>query len=243
MSPRGARRSPRVRTNRVRLMRMQRALARTIAQWFARERERLAADLVAAYSDQLAKADDLDQGYDWTRWTRALVNPTKRQLQRIYAQGAEESLATVGLTGAFGLKNPRAVNYARERAAEMVRLDGDKSIVDTTRAMLRQTIEKAISEGASPDELKRRLVEHHAMSRTRAEMIARSETAMAYNRGTIGGYRESGVVDEVLVVDGTDSDDECAEANGQIWTLEEADANPTAHPNCTREFRPRVRAA
>jgi hypothetical protein len=46
-------------------------------------------------------------------------------------------------------------------------------------------------------------------------------------------------VKEVEVLDG-DDDEECASANGQIWTLEEASDNPLGHPNCTRAFAPHL---
>jgi hypothetical protein len=69
-----------------------------------------------------------------------------------------------------------------------------------------------------------------------ATRIARTEAAVAYNRGAIAAFRDAGV-QRVEVVDGTD-DDDCAEANGSIWTVDEADSNPIEHPNCTREFYP-----
>jgi hypothetical protein len=72
----------------------------------------------------------------------------------------------------------------------------------------------------------------------RADRIARTETSVAYNFGNIFGYRQAGV-EEVEVSDG-DGDEECAAANGQTWTLEEALANPVAHPNCERDFSPNV---
>ena len=63
-----------------------------------------------------------------------------------------------------------------------------------------------------------------------------TETMAAYNVGAIGQYREAGVT-LVRVVDG-DGDAPCAAANGALWTLEEAEGNPYAHPNCSREWIP-----
>ena len=37
----------------------------------------------------------------------------------------------------------------------------------------------------------------------------------------------------VDIIDGED-DDECAEANGSRWTVDEYEASPLGHPNCTR---------
>jgi hypothetical protein len=58
------------------------------------------------------------------------------------------------------------------------------------------------------------------------------------NVGAILSYREAGL-EKVEVLDG-DGDDICAEADGQIWTLEQAEANPLGHPGCTRSFAPIV---
>ena len=70
----------------------------------------------------------------------------------------------------------------------------------------------------------------------RADRIARTETGYAYNFGNLFGYRQAGV-DDVEVSDG-DEDEACAAADGQVWSLEEALANPLAHPNCERDFSP-----
>lgn len=72
----------------------------------------------------------------------------------------------------------------------------------------------------------------------RADRIARTETSYAYNYGNVFGYRQAGV-EKVRVSDG-DDDEECRKADGQIWTLAEALANPIAHPNCERDFSPIV---
>jgi len=70
----------------------------------------------------------------------------------------------------------------------------------------------------------------------RADTIAQTETAMAYNLASTAAYRDGGI-EQVEVTDG-DQDAECAEADGSVWTLDEAEANPLQHPNCTRQFLP-----
>lgn len=70
----------------------------------------------------------------------------------------------------------------------------------------------------------------------KAERIARTETGVAYNSSTVDAYRDGGV-SYVLVYDG-DYDGECADADGQVWTLDYAEANPLEHPNCVRAFGP-----
>lgn len=71
----------------------------------------------------------------------------------------------------------------------------------------------------------------------RAETIARTETMLSYNRATVTGYGEFGVT-HLLAYDG-DDDAECAERNGQEFTVEEA-LGIEDHPNGTLVWSPVV---
>ena len=72
---------------------------------------------------------------------------------------------------------------------------------------------------------------------SRANLISRTEVGRSVNVGTIAGYRQSGLVETVEVSDG-ESDEPCRLADGQIWTLDEAEKRPIQHPNCIRSFLP-----
>lgn len=76
-----------------------------------------------------------------------------------------------------------------------------------------------------------------AFSDLRAETIARTETMLSYNRATVTGYGEFGVT-HLLAYDG-DEDAECAERNGQEFTIEEA-GGIDDHPNGTLVWSPVV---
>ena len=123
--------------------------------------------------------------------------------------------------------------YARLQSQIGERVVG---ILETTRQDIADAIEKGLAEGLGAAELGDRIEEASAFSELRAETIARTETATLLNQASTESYREFGIT-HVEVIDGTD-DDECAEANGQVWTIEEAQANPIAHPNCVRDFSP-----
>lgn len=115
---------------------------------------------------------------------------------------------------------------------------------ETTRDTLRDELQSALEDGKgeSVTELAGRLrdavSDSAALSPSRALTIARTETAIAYNHGALLAYGQNGI-EHVEVSDG-DDDDECAEADGQIWTIDEAMSDPTAHPNCVRSFSPVV---
>jgi hypothetical protein len=103
-----------------------------------------------------------------------------------------------------------------------------------------------------PD-LKKRLTEtFEDMSKTRAEVIARTETQNAYNRSSALSYQESGEVDEVELHDNPDHADDpmgptnttCAERDGLIVVLSGVgDYIDSAHPNCQLGISPILRTA
>lgn len=118
-----------------------------------------------------------------------------------------------------------------------------KQLDDTTREevsnLIRTRVEDSGAEtvGKLGDEIRDAVQEKFAgYADWRADRIARTETANLYNVGTLLAARQMGFT-HVEVSDG-DEDAECAAANGQIWTLAQALANPTAHPNCERSFAP-----
>jgi phage portal protein BeeE len=71
----------------------------------------------------------------------------------------------------------------------------------------------------------------------RAEMIARTETVLSYNRATLDGYKEFRVV-QVEAIDG-DGDEECAARNGNVYAVDEA-LEIEDHPNGTLDWIPVV---
>lgn len=183
---------------------------------------------------------------DWQPLAEAVRAAVEPWLQRAFATAAEEGLAHV--QAAWEGVNAAATAYAAQRAAELVGLrrqpDGTwtpsprpgMAIPETTRQLLRATIRDAIASEQDTEALIQTLKAHYAFSDARAETIARTELAQAYNRGNLAAWRATGT-EFVHVFDG-DSDAECQEADGQIWTVDEADANPTSHPNCVRSFAP-----
>lgn len=119
--------------------------------------------------------------------------------------------------------------------------DAGKRVVainETTRDEIRGIIAKGIEEGVPMRELGDRVRGSGAFTSDRAERIARTETATVLNQSQVQTFRSYGV-QQVRVLDGT-RDAPCADANGQIWTVEEALGSPIAHPNCVRDFVPIV---
>lgn len=70
---------------------------------------------------------------------------------------------------------------------------------------------------------------------TRAEVIARTETALSYNRSSLLGYREF-AVQYVQAIDG-DGDPQCADRNGREYEVDDA-LGMADHPNGTLDWVP-----
>lgn len=114
-----------------------------------------------------------------------------------------------------------------------------KGIENTTVADVRRVITAQLEAGGTHAEMRTALGELFSDYQDwRLDRIARTETAAAYNLGSLGQYREAGI-GYVRVVDG-DGDAICAPWNGRLATLEEAEGSPLGHPNCTRSWIPEV---
>lgn len=187
-----------------------------------------------------ARASDLTRladSFDWDAWTRRIHDAIATGVEAIALEQGDREAEEHGLD--FDDADPFLdrwfTTYVGERVAQ---------IDETTRQLLREELQAAFAEGAggSLQDLAGRIAEavggSAAFSPARALTIARTETAIAYNAGALLTYRQNGI-DRVEVSDG-DGDEECEEADGEIWTLEEALADPVAHPNCVRSFAPVV---
>jgi uncharacterized protein with gpF-like domain len=118
-----------------------------------------------------------------------------------------------------------------------------KGMTEEHLSQLRTAVAAGIDRGLSVDALAKELrLSMSDMGKVRSLMIARTETANAYNLSSLAAYRQSGLVTHVNVFDGSE-DRPCAEAAGAVWTIEQAHGNPIAHPNCQRAFGPVVKGA
>lgn len=94
------------------------------------------------------------------------------------------------ITGTFGQVNQAAVEYAADRAAEMVGMrwvngelvenpDARWTITESTRDWLRDVATQAFEEGLSAEQFARAVEASPAFSRKRAQMIAHTEVGNA----------------------------------------------------------------
>lgn len=171
--------------------------------------------------------------YDFDGFADALEDTMRRHYPALLEASHEEANRRYDLGISWDVSNPQ-VKKTINRLAKRIR-----GVSDTVKDNARGVLDRGLEAGLSTTEIARQLREYGVTdSKSRSEMISRTETATAYSLGSILAYEQAGV-EKVEVLD-SDDDPECAEANGQIWTLEEAEANPLAHPHCVRAFAPVV---
>jgi len=125
----------------------------------------------------------------------------------------------------------QAMTYAQKHTATLV-----KGLNDETREQMRQVIENAIKEKRGVDGLSRDLRKAFGdMSRTRAEVISRTETADALESAFMDRAKDMKITGKEWIV--TDPCPICEEnGNAGVSPLNDAfprgDMRPPAHPKC-----------
>jgi SPP1 gp7 family putative phage head morphogenesis protein len=261
-------------------VRLRSRLAKTIAYFFRLQSPKIAAQIAAMrYSMNKAELsqDEIDAiertlaEIDFAGWS-VLVGDVEPILQEIVKDGSYAAFAqihfdTTGSPGIGEVVSSDAVDYARDRSAELVGMrrdelgrlvenpDAEWAITDSTRDGLRQYVTDAIEQGWSNDRLASEVRDSYAFSSERAMVIARTETNMASNQGALNGYKASGVVDgkQWLTAEDDQVSEECEEngnagpnQDGVLLDFDEeypsGDSAPPAHPNCRCVLAPYIAA-
>lgn len=215
--------------------------------------------LAGAVVTKVVKGDrgetDLLDNIEWQGWEE-FQDLFGDQLALASKKGVLDAYAQIDIDNpdALELANDEAIAYAKDRAAELVGKKVDEngdvvdnpdsaySIEDSTREMIRSDVVQAMEQGLSNDDLAAMLEENYAFSETRAETIARTETALADCRGNLVLYTKSGLVDSKQWITGAGCCEDCQEVDGETVALDGmfsigVDA-PPAHPNCRCDFIP-----
>lgn len=142
-----------------------------------------------------------------------------------------------GVDVAFDLANPFVQTVLNQLAKQV------KGVADTTKEEIRALIRRQADEGWSAEQLAKEIrAKGEIASRSRALMIARTETAAAYSQGSIAAYTASGVVKQTEWLLGPDPCEICQALDGLRADLGEEFAPgisaPPAHPACTCALSP-----
>jgi SPP1 gp7 family putative phage head morphogenesis protein len=168
----------------------------------------------------------------------------KRIMRRIYPKVLQKAFGDAELALdvdiAWDVENKEVQAVLGELADLVTR------VTETTKNSIRSLVGRAAAEGWSIERLAKEILDSGAVvSKSRARMIAQTETASAYSMGSLLAYAQSKVVEGVEWL--TTIDDltcpDCKGLNGEIRDLEEkafSDGSimPPRHPNCRCALAP-----
>ena len=165
--------------------------------------------------------------------TETFVDDAGYALQDIYGAAAKDA-NTGGIS--FDYLDEKAAKYAKERGAELIGTNENAwSVEQTTRDEVNRMLQTAMDEGWSPQKFADQLTQAGLFGEARAEVIARTEVAIAQNYGQSETYQEMGF-SRVYIQDG--DCDICQEVDGKVASIAWLQENPVGHPNCVRSCSP-----
>jgi len=219
--------------NREDLLRMEASYTLKAAKELDRIRK-AAISRVRATEHKLAKAPgepiaNIVTDEDFNRF-RALL---QAQALDLYQGGAAAAGQTLNATDAMlKLANERGIAWAEAHAAEQI-----VGISQTTKDGVRELVEQAMTEGWSNNRLADALDEAYEFSPDRAEVISRTESAMADLKGNMEISKEAGVERVQWLTAEADACDQCDDLDGKEAPVDGAfddgtPADDVAHPNC-----------
>ena len=181
----------------------------------------------------------LANSFPWKDWNDDLAEgftQPYRDLVLIEGQKAAEA-AGVEFNADDPFLQKHITSYVSERIVQLSKTTQNdvKKVLRTALAGADENLSPAQLQEQILDAVRQKFDDYEAF---RALRIARTESAIAYNHGGVLGGIQAGF-EEFDVYDGTD-DEECAAADGSVWTADQCLENPIAHPNCVRSFGPHV---
>ena len=182
---------------------------------------------------------------------KRILSGTQQQAEAAWRAWADVDLAhTMSTSYVFGSNaiaieggdadiGTRVAEYVQERIADLISVDGSKSVVASTQQALSDLIIKAVADEWTPAQLAEAIEQDTVFSAERALVIARTELSAAEYAGALGAMTEAGVQLKAWEVDDSshDKDDECDD-NADDGDIDIGDAfstgdfAPPAHPNC-----------
>ncbi len=158
----------------------------------------------------------------------------KARVEEVLAQGARDA-AQSGVMHS-GVLPEDEIDYDGIVKSVVNRPEGVRGIVATLKKRVISRVKEARDTDAERTEYEavvRATVSEWSVSQ--AATVADTEATHAYNEATLSAFEAVGDA-EVYVTDGEDDDQPCIDANGSVWTIEEARKNRIEHPRCRRAF-------
>lgn len=168
---------------------------------------------------------------NWDALGKQLAEEMMPFYEQLFALSYDDIGNVMGEAIDFDLSNPLIKKTLDGLATKI------KDVAGTTRDEVRSLVGQATEEGWSADTLAAKIREHgEVTSKSRALMIARTETATATSAGAVLAFKEAGVTKKQWSAAGDAEDEDCAAIDGEIVDVDEEFSNgvayPPAHPNC-----------
>ncbi|NJM56247.1 MAG: minor capsid protein [Synechococcales cyanobacterium RU_4_20] len=143
-----------------------------------------------------------------------------------------------------GFRNLPAEEVIRQRSAVLAGKFAADQLFTLKQDLLASITPQADGAPISRKELLARIEQNLGVSRVRSQMIARTETTIAYNRGRLSSYKRSPLVTHVqfLAISDDRTTPICKSRNGMIISIADAAAiaknTPALHVNCRSVISP-----
>lgn len=169
-----------------------------------------------------------------------LATLLRRSYVGLLEQAFDDVSESLSLELAFDVENEDVQRVLAELALLV------RNVAETTKEQIRDLVSQQASEGWSIPELADRIEQLGEIeSARRGRVIARTETASAYTKGSLLAYQESGVVAEIEWLLSPESCPICvaiqaATPKVPLGELFSGGTMVPAHPNCTCSIAPIV---
>jgi hypothetical protein len=207
-------------------------LKAALSAFLASQRQDIATRLRMNSAHIAAKPRDFETWFAKKRWDRELTSILARPLTAM-AQNVNAHIAELPVKATPAGVVDRALSRGAARVV---------GINEKTRKAVQDYIVAGLEKGQSPTDLADDIETgvllgngQPAFDELRAETIARTELMDAYNGAALASYSDLGAT-EVQAIDG-DGDEECADRDGKVFSVEEADGIED-HPNGTLDWVP-----
>lgn len=162
--------------------------------------------------------------------------------QQAIAAGITEASLELKLATAFSVQPKAALATMQQALAKLTAI-----VTDREKAALRATLHDGLAQGLTGPEIAQRLgdtmrdgihylgddgtIVRTMPTDTWANMVARTEMNRAMNDGIVSTYRSAGI-SEVVFTAASDACPECADLDGETFSVNDSDNLPPIHPNC-----------
>ena len=151
---------------------------------------------------------------DEAKWNEKLVKLSKTDMTKLVGAGGKRGLEQLGMSIAFDVSSPEVQAFVKKHSYKFA-----KSVNKETNAKLRLHFSQGMKEGETITQLRKRVAEKvfgNEITRNRAEMIARTESARAMMAGTEQAWLGTGTVSSKEWSGATDMCEFCQAMNAKF---------------------------